>query len=311
MSNLILIFICMSVGGYLRYSKRVPETAHLVFNSVVIDLAFPALVLLQIPALLKSAPSGGDLWVPVSMAWLLFILAVIIILPLSQALGWSRSTTGALLLTAGLANTSFVGFPLLEVFYGERAIQTGIIVDQAGSFLTLSSLGLISASILSGNRLNAMQMIRRIVYFPPFISLVIAIALYAFEIELFAPLKTALNLLSGLLVPAAMLSVGFQLRFQFSLLKRKCRPLIAGLVFKLLIAPLILTGFYFVFSDIRNFATQITLLEAAMPPMITGAIVAAEFDLDPELANLMIALGIPISFLTVPLWYLFLSAFSA
>ena len=39
-----------------------------------------------------------------------------------------------------------------------------------------------------------------------------------------------------------------------------------------------------------------------MPPQIGDAIVAIEHDLDPQIAYLIVGNGIPISFLTLPLW---------
>jgi predicted permease len=50
-------------------------------------------------------------------------------------------------------------------------------------------------------------------------------------------------------------------------------------------------------------AIQVTLFEAAMPPMITAAIVAAEHDLDPPLVNLMVAVGLIVSFFTLTGWW--------
>ena len=50
-------------------------------------------------------------------------------------------------------------------------------------------------------------------------------------------------------------------------------------------------------------AIQVTLFEAAMPPMITAAILAKEKDLDPELATLMVAVGLPLSFITLTGWW--------
>jgi predicted permease len=47
---------------------------------------------------------------------------------------------------------------------------------------------------------------------------------------------------------------------------------------------------------------QITIFEAAMPPQIGAAIVAMERDLDPQLVTLMVGIGIPLSFLTLPMW---------
>ena len=56
----------------------------------------------------------------------------------------------------------------------------------------------------------------------------------------------------------------------------------------------------------RGTGLQVTVFEAAMAPMITAGIVAAEHDLDPPLVNLLLGLGIPLAFLTLPLWAWFL-----
>jgi hypothetical protein len=40
-----------------------------------------------------------------------------------------------------------------------------------------------------------------------------------------------------------------------------------------------------------------------MPPMITAAIIASEHDLDPPLVNLMVAIGLIISFITLSAWW--------
>ena len=40
-----------------------------------------------------------------------------------------------------------------------------------------------------------------------------------------------------------------------------------------------------------------------MPPMITAAIIASEHDLDPELATLMVAVGLLVFFVTLGGWW--------
>lgn len=45
-----------------------------------------------------------------------------------------------------------------------------------------------------------------------------------------------------------------------------------------------------------------------MPPMISAAIVAADHRLDQPLAALMVGLGIPLSFATLPAWSWLLAA---
>jgi predicted permease len=46
----------------------------------------------------------------------------------------------------------------------------------------------------------------------------------------------------------------------------------------------------------------VVVAEAAMAPMITGALLAMEHGLEPRLASAMVGLGVPLSLVTVPLW---------
>jgi predicted permease len=81
------------------------------------------------------------------------------------------------------------------------------------------------------------------------------------------------------------------------------RNLALGLVFKLVLAPLVIYLIYVQAIGAHGHAMQVTLFEAAMPPMIAAAIVANEHDLDPPLVNLMVAVGILISFFTLGVWW--------
>ena len=49
------------------------------------------------------------------------------------------------------------------------------------------------------------------------------------------------------------------------------------------------------------------LFEAAMGPMIGGAIIAIEHDLNPQLVPLMVGVGTILSFFTLSMWWYFLS----
>jgi hypothetical protein len=44
----------------------------------------------------------------------------------------------------------------------------------------------------------------------------------------------------------------------------------------------------------------ITIFEVALAPQIGAAIVAVDHDLDPALVTLMVGIGVPLSFLTLP-----------
>lgn len=298
MHNLLLLIVCFLAGVLLRRFRRLPQTAPAVLNGFIIHVSLPAITLLYIHDLSISA----DVLYMAAMPWLHFGLGAVFFLLLGRILKLPRSTVGALILTGGLGNTSFVGLPMIEAFYGQEALVNGIIVDQLGSFMVLSTLGITVAGIYSDGKPSAGDILKRIVFFPPFIALVAAAVLIPFDYP--AWLVAVLQRLGDTLAPLALLSVGYQLHpghFEGNL-----RNLILGLGFKLLLAPLFIYLLYIQLFGLSGLPVRVTLFEAAMPPMITAGIIATEHGINPSLANLMVAVGVVLSFLTLPLWWMVL-----
>jgi len=295
MNNLLLLVLCFVAGMLLRYFRRMPDNAPATLNSFIIHVSLPALSLLYIHRLTLS----GDILLTGLMAWLVFGLSAGFFYFVGRWLKLPRATTGALILVGGLGNTSFFGLPMVEAFYGSSGLTTAIIADQLGSFFALSILGITVAGIYSSGRPTAMQIFKRIALFPPFISL--AIALLLIPVEYADWFTVLLKRLGDTLAPLALLSVGLQLRMGH--VSEHKRNLALGLGFKLILAPLAVLLLYVPILGAHGQAIQVTLFEAAMPPMITAAIVAAEHDLDPPLVNLMVAVGLIVSFFTLTGWW--------
>ena len=307
--NFVLIFVCLVVGGILRTTGKFPSTAPKAFNAFVIWVSLPAVILIQIPALLSTVHVDAQMLVPVTMAWILFLVSCLFFYLLGRALRWSRTEIGALTLTGGLGNTSFVGFPILESLYGPEGLRVGVLVDQPGTFLVLSTLGLVVASVYSpvvGRRLEARAIALNILKFPPFVALLVAIVWsLSGTYPTGGTLAVVLERFSQTLVPLALVAVGFQLRFSSAVLRRRAGQLAWGLGFKLALAPLFFVLLYRLVGADPHLA-KITVLEAAMAPMITASVVAEESGLDAEIASLMVGVGIPLSLLTVYAWHFLL-----
>jgi predicted permease len=203
-------------------------------------------------------------------------------------------------LTTGLANTSFVGFPLIEALYGARGLRTAILVDQAGSFLVVSTAGVAFAAACAGReRPTPAVLARRLASFPPFLAFVLALTLHG--VSFHPAITVVLEKLAALVVPLALLSVGYQLRFERETLARDSGKLGAALAVRLALAPLVVL-LCLRAAGLRDQAASVIVAESAMGPMITGAVLAVEEDLDPPLATLIAGVGIPLSLVTVPLW---------
>ena len=295
MQNIILLVVCFLLGMGLRRTGRFPEATPAALNGFIIHVSLPALALLYVHRL---HPDATVLYVA-AMAWVLFGLGCLFFRIVGRIAGLSRSTTGALMLTGGLGNTSFVGLPMIEAYYGKAYLGTGLLVDQLGSFLVLSTLGIFVATLSSSGAVSGRQMARRIALFPPFQALVLAAILMPLPFP--GWLEAVLQKLGDTLTPLALASVGFQLRF--ASFRRHLGPLSLGLFYKLLLGPALLTILYVYLLGAHGETVRVVLFEAAMAPMITAGIIAVDHDLDPPLVTLMLGVGIPLSFLTLPCWW--------
>ncbi|MCD8491891.1 MAG: hypothetical protein LRY51_08325 [Geovibrio sp.] len=69
------------------------------------------------------------------------------------------------MLSGGLGNTSFVGFPMINAFYGEELIGIGVLCDQ-GSFFVLSTLGIMVAAKYASGRVSSWEIVQKVLMFP-------------------------------------------------------------------------------------------------------------------------------------------------
>lgn len=302
--NFILIFVCLGLGLALRWVRRFDMHSARILNAFVIHVSLPALILLVLPKLLRQTELSWQILVPISMAWILFPLSVAFFHLLAKPLKLKPTVRSALAMTAGLGNTSFVGFPILEAILGKEAVQIGILVDQPGSFLVLSTLGIIYCTFFAPNlqkKLSAKSVFTNVFSFPPFLALLIAVVFFKANFFALEWTVSTLDKLASTLVPIALVAVGMQLDLRFSVLKKVFLPVVLGLVFKLLLAPIVFVLIYVVLLQQQGFMVQVTLLESAMAPMITATVVAIQFGFDEEVASLMLGIGILISLFSVPM----------
>lgn len=291
-----LTLAMLVLGAVLRPLKTLPENASEVLNKLVLHICLPALIVNVLSQLKFSA---SLLWVPV-IAWFVMGASALVVHLLGQALKWSREVQGALLLTAVLGNTAFLGYPLCRAYLGEGSLGTAVLYDQLGSFLVFASFGLwVTASYSGANTPGVFDTIKRIVTFPAFIALVLGLGVNAFGIALPQPVFALFADLSQLLVPLAMLAVG--LNFSLVPPAGQITPLILGLSIKMVLAPLVAMGLaHWLLS--RD-ALEVVALEAAMPPMVTAAALAANAKLAPKLAAAMAGFGILLAIVWLPLLF--------
>lgn len=299
LGNIIIIFCYLVFGYLLQNIKGLSEKLTPKLSKFIVYISVPAVILLKVPGL----KFGVEVAIPVMTAWLALILSIGLVHFSHRVFHFERKTLGCLLLLVGLGNTSFLGFPMIEAFLGDDHLPYGIMYDQLGSFFALSIYGSIIISLYKGepSKPDPKKITKKILLFPPFLTLVFALFLDDPIIDKWS--YTVLEIAGAMLVPVAIITVGLQLKLRFDQINLK--PLVVGLGLKMIDIPLILFFIFWMF-DITGMAATTSLFEAAMPPMITAGILAIEADLEKELAASMVGFGILLSFITLPLFNLIL-----
>ncbi|QWF17365.1 AEC family transporter [Lysobacter capsici] len=289
------LVLAMLVLGYLFQRLRVlPDNAAQTLNLVVLYVCLPAAVLRYAPRLHLEPALLGVAAVP----WLLLGATVLVVGALSRWLKFRRDEHAVLLLTVALGNTSFLGYPLTRALIGEHALPYAVVYDQFGAFLILSTFGLwVLARYGSDARPGARDMLLRIVKFPPLWALLIGFSVMPADPP--SAIAGALQRLSDALLPLAMLTIGLSVKL--ALPREELKPLACGLVLKLALMPALAWALVPLLG-LHGEMARTTVLEAAMPSMVTAGALAIAHQLAPRLAAAMVGYGLLLSLLTLPLW---------
>jgi len=284
-------------GLALQFIPAFPkETVARIGKNYLIYLALPALALLHIPPLQLK----WDLLLAPSSAWFTFLLSWVFFAFLGVRLGWDKRTTGCLILVSGLGNTSFLGFPILELLYGKEALGTAFLVDQGGSFLLVSTLGVYIGSRYGNGDSAILQVLKKMILFPPFLLLLGTLVMSYFRLSLPDMLLPWLEGIGISMAPIAMAVIGLTMS-----LDRKWTQnnyLWYGLGYRLVLAPACVWLIFGLFLPSDSLTLKVLVIESGMAPMISGALLAMEFGLQPRLATLLAGLGIPLCGITLLLW---------
>jgi len=301
MENFILIGVFVLLGMLFQRLKSFPKDTAQVLNMFALYVSLPALVLLKVPQIVFSRAALVPLLVP----WGMLLLSVALVLVAARLWRWPRGVVGVLLLIVPLGNTSFLGIPIVQAFFGAAGLPHLIIYDQLGTMLIFSSYGsLILALYGREGTLDLPAIARQMILFPPTIALLAGFSLRSWP---YPPrLEQALANISLTLVPLVMTAIGFQMRLRLQ--RRVFGPLSVGLGVKLIAAPLLAFAVCRLLG-VSGPAVEVSVIEAGMPPMVTAGALAVVAGMDAELSVALVGVGIVLSFGTLPFLYSILQFF--
>ena len=289
-----LILTMLALGMLFARLKVLPANAAEVLNLVVLYVCLPAAVLIYVPRLQVDASLLGVIVTP----WLLAVVTVALVTLATRTFGFRRDEHAVLLLCVALGNTSFIGYPMVRALLGEDALPYAVVYDQFGTFVLLSTFGLYVLAKYGGDAPpTGKQILLRILKFPPVWALLLGLTVMPEQPP--AWIAAGLQKLADALLPLVMLAVG--LSIQLKMPRDEVKPLAVGLMLKLLVLPALALPLALLFG-LQDKMLQVSVLESAMPTMITAGALAIAHNLAPRLAAALVGYGILLSLLTLPAW---------
>lgn len=290
-----LILLMLALGKLCQRVQLFPDHAADTLNLFALYVLLPAAILRYASRL----EIGVEVLAVAAVPWAVLLATVAGVSLLVRPLKLDDGSRAALMLCIGLGNTSYLGYPLTQALLGDDALSVAVIYDQFGSFVILSTWGLWVLARYGGDRRPTVaQSARKVLTFPPFIALVLALTVMPAQPP--HAIDAVLLRLSDALLPVVALAVGLQL--QLRLPREHLAPLGAGLALKLVLMPLLALGLVALLG-LRGVQADTVVLETAMPPMITAGALAISHRLAPTLAAALVGYGTLLSMLTLPLWH--------
>lgn len=295
MTNIAFLLVCLMLGILLKRIPALSKNGPLVINNLLLYVCLPAATLLY-----TSTTQFDPAYVlPVLMPWISFMGSLLFFRALKKFVPFHRHSEAVLILTAGIPSVSFVGFPIFELLYGEKGMQIGVLMSQAGSFLVCSTVGIMTASYYANAQNGKWAFLWDVLRFPTFIAFCIALIINLLGITLPVIVTDLLKKLAAPFSLLALISIGMQIDFRNKSID--WRELGWGLGYKLILAPALIFFLFAVLLKQRGIVAEMCVLGAALGPMNTIAIIASNYRLNPALAAQMVGVGIPLSLVTISL----------
>ncbi|KAF1013348.1 MAG: hypothetical protein GAK31_03497 [Stenotrophomonas maltophilia] len=204
-----LILAMLGLGMLFARLRALPDSAADTLNKVLLYVCLPAAVLTYVPRLQLDASLLGLVATP----WLLMLATWALVSLATRVFGFARDVHAVLLICVALANSSFIGYPMVRALLGDAALPYAVVYDQFGTFLLLSTFGPLVLARYSGDRQpGAAEVLRRIARFPSLWALLFALLLMPAQPPVW--IGTALKQLADAMLPLVMLAVGLSIQLR-------------------------------------------------------------------------------------------------
>jgi predicted permease len=252
-------------------------------------------------SLLTTQMSGGEISRIALFAVVLTAAMISIGIATGSALRLTRSESSGLTLSMSFSNAANYGLPVALFSFGQEGFDRAVIFAAFSSILIFT----VAVFVAARGKLPWKQAILPALHIPVMWAGVAALVLRLLHIELPTVVERSVQVLSGGAVPIIILLLGMQVAGMKMYAIRL--PVLTAVAARLLVSPCIALLLVALLQP-SPLTAKVLVLEAAMPTAVNVALLAAEFDAEPDLVSSVTLLTTAVSVLTVTGWVAYLQS---
>lgn len=285
---LVPVFLVVAVGFLVARAVDIKPAALTTISYWVLGPAFIFEILAG--AELERGVIARTVGATVATMAIVGILAAVLL----RAMGRSFSEAGAGVLTSIHGNVGNFGLAISAFAFGDQALPVAGIV-----MVTVNTLGIVTGVGLASLRHHSV--VRSVVtalFSPLALAVVPALLVNTTDVSLPLWLSRPIGLLAAAMIPVLLLTLGVQIA---GMPRALPRPLVAVPIgLKLAVSPLVASAIAGLLG-LAGTASQVVIIQAAMPAAVFTSLIALEHDLEPDLVTSVVLTGTLVSVVTLPI----------
>jgi len=283
---LLPVLLLVAVGYFLR---QVADTSPRPISQVTLYVLVPALAF---TSLLNTEISGGEIWLINLFSVVLTALVYVLVAVAARLSNIGEPKRSGLLLGTIFCNNGNYGLPVLLFAFGQGGFDRGILVN-VNTVILMYSLGVFLAARAKADLRAALLSVVKM----PALQAVVLAAVFRW-LGVVPPdfIMKPVDMLGQAAIPLMLVALGMQL--QSTKLGGDYGKVAFATVVKLLVMPLVAFAMVKV-AGIEGLTAKVLIIQAATPTAILTALLAIEYDTEPELVSGVTLVTTTLSFLTL------------
>lgn len=296
LSTMVKLFSLILVGYFLRRANRLGDEMMKQTSFLVANIMMPALILYSSST--PSSISDAEIIQCLLLGIVLYVVFIVMSKWIAHKIAHTHEDKALYQILLAFANFSFIGYPLLEVMYGNYAVFVFTVLHLPFNIL-IYTYGVYLLN--KGKRSFKVKEYVRMFLTPGVITSIIALVCFLAKFKLPSFVTETSGLLGQATVPLSMIVVGGNLSFAGLAKNKETIALLKNVFIKMFIFPFIGFGLIY-FLDVSVFLKELFVFSFMLPSASIPLMLALQYDVDTSIASKTISLTTLVSVVSIPLF---------